>query len=58
MLTGVNRPGNKGILTLFKVTKVSNRETTKTPKPTKPHWRRKGYSNAMNELIPYRISNQ
>lgn len=42
MLTGVNRPRNKGILTLFKVTNVSNRGTTKTPKPTKPHWWREG----------------
>lgn len=48
MLTGVNRQGTKGYLH-FKVTKVSNRGTTKLSKQKKKHV---GGCNAINELIP------
>lgn len=42
MLTSVNRTRYKGILTLFKATKASNKGITKTPKGKKPHWKRGG----------------
>lgn len=61
MFTGIKRIKNKSMLILFKVTKVSNRGASKTPKSKKNtlEERRRGKGcNVTNELIPNGISNQ